>query len=90
MDRLWRDAAADVGQAVQDCYYINPPANCDLCERPFEQDYFVDGRIKGLGVCGFMCVGCFAEHGAGLGPGIGQLFKRESDQRWRLVAGRPG
>jgi hypothetical protein len=85
-DLFWFDAIANEGAAVQDCYFINPPANCDLCERAFEQEeYFVDGRVKGLGGCGFICVDCFGEHGVGLGLGIGQLYRRESDGRWLLV-----
>ena len=76
------------GAAVQDCYFINPPANCDLCERAFAQEeYFVDGRVKGIGGCGFMCTDCFVEHGVGLGLGIGQLYRRERDGRWLLVPG---
>jgi len=83
---FWFDAMANEGTGVQDCYFINPPANCDLCERAFEQEeYFVDGHAKGVACCGFMCADCFAEHGAGLGPGIGQLYRRESDGRWWLV-----
>jgi hypothetical protein len=79
---------ANAEQAVGNCYYINPPAKCDLCERAFEQeDYFVDGHVKGLAACGFMCVDCFGEYGAGLGLGVGQLYRRERDGRWLLVPG---
>jgi hypothetical protein len=81
-------AMANEGAAVQDCYFINPPANCDLCERALEQEEcFVDGRVRGLGGCGLMCADCFAEHGVGLGLGIGQLYRRERDGRWLLVPG---
>ena len=86
IDWLYDVAMANEGAAVQDCYFINPPANCDLCERAFEQEeYFVDGHVKDVAWCGFMCLDCFAEHGAGFRPGIGQLYRRESDGRWLLV-----
>jgi hypothetical protein len=85
---FWFDAMANDGAAVQDCYFINPPANCDLCERAFAQEEcFVDGRVKGAGGCGFMCLDCFSELGAGLGLGLGQLYRREWDGRWLLVPG---
>jgi hypothetical protein len=78
---------ASEGAAEQNRYFVNPPANCDLCVRALAQDeYFVDGRVKGRG-CGFMCVDCFGEHGVGLGLGIGQLYRRERDRRWLLVPG---
>jgi hypothetical protein len=81
---------ANAEQAVGNCYYINPPAKCDLCERAFEQeDYFVDGHVKGVAACAFMCADCFAAHSARLGLGIGQLYMRERDGRWWLVAGWP-
>ena len=83
---FWLDAMAIERAAEQNCYFGNPPANCDLCERAFAQEkYFVDGRVRGVGACGFMCVDCFGEHGVGLGLGIGQLYRRERDGRWLLV-----
>jgi hypothetical protein len=85
---FWFDAMANDGAVVQDCYFIDPPASCDLCERAFErEEYFVDGRVKGAGACGFMCTDCFVDHGVGLGLGIGQLYRRERDGRWLLVPG---
>ena len=85
---FWLDAMVNEGAAVENCYFVNPPANCDLCERAFSQEEcFVDGRVRGVGGCGFMCTDCFGEHGVGLGLGIGQLYRRERDGRSLLVPG---
>jgi hypothetical protein len=92
---FWFDAMANE-EAVQNYYFVNPPANCDLCERAFAQEEcFVDGRVKGAGACGFMCADCFAEYGVGLGLGIGQLYRRERGRplaacSWRRVRRREG
>jgi hypothetical protein len=84
---FWLDAMVNEGAPVQNCY-VYPPANCDLCERALAQEeYFVDGHVKALAACGFMCADCFGEYGAGLGLGVGQLYRRERDGRWLLVPG---
>lgn len=74
--------------------WVGPaPTNCDLCSVAIK-DTFVDGRTV-LGPWGNMCTRCHRDHGAGLGAGLGQKYRREttvvdigvSFDRWWKVAG---
>lgn len=70
-------------------YLSDVPETCYLCGKDFESEKFiVDGAIKsGGGAWCFMCEQCFEEKGKGIGWGIGQLYKKESDKQWLQVAG---
>lgn len=56
------------------------PEKCDICEMKIK-DTFIDGRTK-IGPWACMCQTCHKRHGAGLGLGVGQKFKRQDDGRW--------
>jgi|WetSurMetagenome_2_1015567.scaffolds.fasta_scaffold425127_2 hypothetical protein len=52
------------------------PGTCNLCGAPIT-DAFIDGRVMG-GHWADVCGACFMEHGAGLGPGRGQLYRLDT------------
>jgi len=69
-------------------YYIAPPTECDICTTPLSRETFMsDGRLREEGVWANMCGDCTVYYGAGLGWGTGQLYRKETDGEWLLVAG---
>ena len=69
-------------------YYRESPANCDVCLIPLAEETFIsDGRVNGQAAWANMCADCTVYHGAGIGWGTGQLYRREPDARFLLVAG---
>lgn len=82
---------ADVAQGQKAGQYcIGVPDTCDLCGRSFNnRKYLVDGRLKSDLMWAYMCSGCFLKRGEGIGWGQGQLFARQLDDEWLLVAGFP-
>jgi hypothetical protein len=64
-----------------------PPDTCDFCRRPIaEGDFFVDGQTRD-GTLANMCPNCYAEHGTGIGWGIGQLYRNCDEGQCRCIAG---
>lgn len=53
--------------------YIDPPAQCDLCDFPISH-VFVDGRVEGGSSWANMCLPCWHRRGTGLGTGSGQVY----------------
>jgi hypothetical protein len=47
---------------------------CDLCKADISAAPFVDGQVRGHTSWALMCVACFEVNGAGIGPGVGQLY----------------
>lgn len=65
--------------------------NCDECGISLDEcGLYIDGRTRGTGQWSNMCAACFARCGEGIGWGIGQLYARQIDDQWRLVAGFEG
>lgn len=63
---------------------------CGLCDVELDRcGFMVDGRLKGSLMWSNLCARCFAVYGEGLGDGAGQLYAKQRDGRWRLVAGFP-
>ena len=61
---------------------------CDACGGSLnERAVFVDGRLKDDIMWANMCAQCFLVKGAGIGWGSGQLYARQPNGDWRLVAG---
>lgn len=65
-----------------------PPTQCDLCGCDLTvRKFLIDGRLRGDLMWANMCSNCFFQRAEGLGWGNGQLYQRETDGRWLLVAG---
>jgi len=68
--------------------YAYGAQNCDFCGCALDgRGLYVDGRLHGRLMWGNMCAACFGRCGQGIGWGIGQLFARQPDGKWRMVAG---
>lgn len=64
------------------------PVRCDFCRCRFsERTLYVDGRLRRHPAWASMCADCAQREGAGIGWGIGQLYRRRPDGKWLLVAG---
>lgn len=61
------------------------PEQCDLCDGPFPDNTFVDGRTQ-MGPWAIMCRGCHLTHGFGLGTGKGQKYHKTPDG-WIKIEG---
>ncbi len=61
---------------------------CGVCECELStRGFFVDGMMGDGFEWANMCVPCFNLRGAGIGWGRGQLYARQPNGDWRLVAG---
>lgn len=79
---------AEVEQRPTD--YAAGAEECDYCHRSFDRcGLFVDGKLRGDSMWANMCASCFPKHGEGIGWGRGQIFARQANGDWRLVAGFP-
>ncbi len=93
------DRLVDLDRArEEEEFYANASESCDVCRRSFENEkYMVDGELKGtpttqvagetVGQWGCVCSQCFARVGVGIKWGTGQLYLRQSDGEWLMVAG---
>jgi len=54
-----------------------------------EKQFFGDGRLRGQIAFASMCAECFLKNGEEAGWGKGQIYQRELDGQWLLVAGFP-
>ena len=71
-------------------FYFSSPQRCNLCGIDLtERFYFVDGQVGDSGEWRDMCSRCFFGKGAKIGWGKGQLYHRQPDGKWLLVAGFP-
>jgi hypothetical protein len=88
---VWQEGLTglvDLGKANQECMIANPGERCDLCSDPLSNAvYFIDGAVKDAGMWANMCPQCYFKHGRGIGWGFGQLFMRQGDGSWLMVAG---
>jgi len=61
---------------------------CDICSCDLNRrGFFVDGRLRGDLMWSNMCTECLKSAGEGIGCGKGQLYARQINSVWRLVAG---
>ncbi len=64
--------------------------DCGGCGKsPDECGLFIDGRLHGQSSCSHLCAKCFIRMGEGVGWGKGQLYARQPNKDWRMVAGFP-
>jgi hypothetical protein len=84
------DEKADIKRGKkQKRFFIGAPEECNLCSGPLsEEKYMIDGKLRSHSAWACMCGDCFGFEGAGIGWGVGQLYRREKDA-WLLVAGFP-
>lgn len=69
-------------------YHPDIPEVCDICSIPLAgETYFSDGRLRGEKAWANMCADCSIYRGDGFGWGTGQLYRKEGDGRWLMVAG---
>jgi hypothetical protein len=72
-------------------YYSDPPDACDICQCPLSLEPFMsDAEVKERRAWANMCADCTIYHSAGIGWGVGQLYRNEGNSRWLLVAGGKG
>ena len=70
-------------------FWLGPvETHCEFCGTPIVNKFY-DARIKTTSgtICGFACPSCFILEGIGLGPGKGQEYKKQKDQRWMKTGG---
>src|ERR1051326_6093317 len=62
--------------------------HCDLCNHDLKSaGLFVDGSMRDATTWTNMCIPCFEAQGEGIGWGDGQVYAKQPDGRWRLIAG---
>ena len=68
--------------------YREHAKHCDICGCTLEaRGLLIDGRVGGSLKWANMCADCFNDRGVGIGCGKGQLYARQPNGDWRLVAG---
>jgi hypothetical protein len=68
--------------------YRKHAKHCDICGCTLEaRGLLIDGRVGGSLKWANMCTDCFNDRGVGIGCGKGQLYARQPNGDWRLVAG---
>lgn len=86
-DRQLKDSI-DPDTVAKGKYHPDAPEDCDICSIPLSREtFFSDGRLQGVPAWANMCADCSVYYGAGIGWGIGQLYRKESDGRWLMVGG---
>lgn len=80
----------DMPPGAEPLYAAGAPAACDLCERPLESSgFYVDGKLRQSMQWANLCARCALQRGEGIGWNRSQLFERQEDGKWRLIAGFP-
>lgn len=86
-DRQLEDAI-DPNTVAKSKYHTDAPEDCDICSIPLSREtFFSDGRLRGNPAWANMCADCSVYYGEGIGWGTGQLYRKENDGRWLMVAG---
>ncbi len=90
----------DRAQKIPEYCHDNPDS-CDLCGVSLQDaEFLVDGEAtdtsqiatldsRSMGQWAYMCASCFATRGVAVAWGRGQLYQRQGDRSWLLVAGFP-
>jgi hypothetical protein len=72
----------------KDSVFRSEADDCDICGCSLEKrGLLIDGRVQGDSKWANMCADCFSGSGVGIGWGKGQLYARQLNGDWRLVAG---
>jgi hypothetical protein len=76
----------DASEAV----YADGMDDCGICGCLLaDRGIAIDGSLKGTSMWGNFCAACHSKAGQGVGWGVGQVYARQADASWRLVAGFP-
>lgn len=62
------------------------PKNCDICHSPLGSVMY-DAKTRS-GPWGCLCSHCFQRENGRLGPGLGQKYERNKENRFLLTKGR--
>jgi hypothetical protein len=61
---------------------------CDFCKCELDKRaLYVDGKVRSGIQWANMCANCFEKNGVGIGWGLGQIYARQPNGDWWLVAG---
>lgn len=74
-----------MGIANGKVYWVGDVDNCDICTVSMANK-FVDGKTI-YGSWATMCQSCHKRIGMGFGAGKGQLYEKQSDNRWLKIRG---
>jgi len=66
-------------------WFGRAPTQCDVTKEPIV-DEFIDGRTI-YGTWANMTPKAHAQHGLGLGTGLGQRYRKQADGKWLKVEG---
>ncbi len=67
-------------------YWVSKVPDVDSFGNPIH-DEFIDGRLVSSGQWGLFTPATYAVVGSGLGTGLGQRYKRQSDGKWLKIEG---
>lgn len=71
-------------------YFCGVPEECDLCSSNIlTGHFFADCNIPGTEAWGYLCSVCIEKRQVQIGWGNGQLYQRQTNDKWLLVAGFP-
>lgn len=74
--------------AAHEAEYGYGAKTCGLCDCALsKRGFYVDGKLRGQAMWANFCIPCLRRNGEGIGWGMGQLYARQSNGNWRLVAG---
>ncbi|MBD9529476.1 hypothetical protein [Paracoccus sp. PAR01] len=88
----FKDIAASEQKGWPDHQWHGEIENCDVCSRPMKDEQFmIDGPAEAgpSPMWGNICVICACKYSPKVGWGKAQLYERDGDGIWRLVAGGP-
>jgi hypothetical protein len=66
-------------------FWMGHKPKCDFCG--IDPMVFVDGKVKGISSWAIMCPDCFNQFGVNLGVGKGQMYEKDKEGKFILIAG---
>lgn len=88
----FKEIAASEQKGWPDQQWHGPIDNCDVCSRPMgDEQFMIDGPAEAAPdpMWGNICVICAYKYSPTIGWGKAQLYEKDRDGIWRLVAGGP-
>jgi hypothetical protein len=76
--------------AQNDAQFASGVSDCDGCGNSLDNHgLFIDGRLREQTGWANLCAKCFIHMGEGVGWGKGQMYAKQPNGDWRMVAGFP-